>query len=289
MTIRFNQPYSVFRKIADYFVFSSLYIALCAVLMTWQTCQLLLGSAPPVRLLGFVFFSTICSYNFHWYLTPRASAPSRRVHWTHHHKALHFVLYLTGLVGAGVYFFYLLHWFWAICFAIFLTFLYSAPKLQHPLFRQLRDIAIGKTIFLTFVWVYVTTVLPVIVADVHWNLSFILFTAGRFFLIYAICIVFDYRDREDDKMQGIRSMITLLDEKGIDRLFWGSLILFFASNFALSGYHYPAFYIFLLVVPGLILAGIFHQAKRNFSDDLYYVVLDGLMAFSGLLMLIFRI
>ncbi|HXB94387.1 MAG TPA: UbiA family prenyltransferase [Puia sp.] len=277
------------RKIADYFVFSSLYIALCAVLMTWQTSQLLLGTPPSVRLLGFVFFSTICSYNFHWYLTPRSSAPSRRIFWTHHHKALHFILYLTGLVGAGVYLLYLLHWFAAICFAVFLTFLYSAPKLRHPLFKRLREIAVGKTLFLTFVWVYVTTVLPIIVAGVPWNLSFILFTASRFFLIYAICIVFDYRDREDDKLQGIRSMITVLDEKGIDRLFWISLILFFASNLTLSGYHYPAFYIFLLLVPGLILAGIYRQAKRNFSDDLYYIVLDGLMAFSGLLMLIFRI
>jgi hypothetical protein len=84
-------------------------------------------------------------------------------------------------------------------------------------------------------------------------------------------------------------MITLLNEKGIDRLFWISLILFFGSNFALSAFHYPAFYIFVLIIPGLILAGIYRRAKRNFSDDLYYVVLDGLMAFSGLLMLIFKI
>ncbi|HVS96150.1 MAG TPA: UbiA family prenyltransferase [Puia sp.] len=277
------------RKVADYFVFTSLYIAVCAVLMTWQTSQLLLGAPPSVRLLGFVFFATICSYNFHWYLTPRSSAPSRRVHWTHHHRALHFVLYLTGLVGAAVYFFYLLHWFFAICFAGVLTFLYSAPKVPHPLFKRLREIAVGKTLFLTFVWVYVTTVLPIIMADVRWNGSFVLFTAARFFLIYAICILFDYRDREDDKMQGIRSMITILNEKGIGRLFWFSLLLFFVCNILLSAWRFPAFYIFLLIVPGFILAALYRRAKRDFSDDLYYIVLDGLMAFSALLMLIFRI
>jgi hypothetical protein len=84
-------------------------------------------------------------------------------------------------------------------------------------------------------------------------------------------------------------MITILNEKGINRLFWISLGLFFLSSFALSGYHYPAFYIFLLIIPGLILAGVYRKAKLNFSDDMYYIVLDGLMAFSGLLMLIFRI
>jgi 4-hydroxybenzoate polyprenyltransferase len=257
--------------------------------MVYQTSHLLLGSPPSGRLLGFVFFSTICSYNFHWYLTPRSASPSRRVLWTHHHKVLHFVLYLAGIVGSAVYFFYLLNYLPALCLAGFLTFLYSAPKLPQPIFRHLQKIAVGKTLFLTFVWVYVTAVLPVLVAGAPWSFSFLLFIAGRFFLIYAICIVFDYRDREDDKAAGIRSLITLMNEKKIDLLFSVSIILFFLSNIFLSCYHYPAFYIMLLLVPGAIVAALYQQAKHNFSDYLYYVVLDGLMMFSGLLMLIFRI
>jgi 4-hydroxybenzoate polyprenyltransferase len=279
----------VFRKIVDYFVFSSLYIALCAVLMTWQTGELLLGSVPPLRLLGFVFFATVCSYNFHWYLTPRSAGPSYRVNWTLHHKALHFVLYLTGAVGSIVYFFYLKHWFFAISLAAFFTFLYSAPKLPQPIFRRLANVAVGKTLFLTIVWVYVTAVLPIIVADAVWTPPFFLFVAGRFFLIYAICIIFDYRDREDDKRHGIKSLITFLDEKGIDRLFMISMTLFFLCHFALAFYHFPAFDILLLVIPGLITAGLYRESKRNSSDYLYYIVFDGLMMFSALLMLIFRI
>jgi 4-hydroxybenzoate polyprenyltransferase len=135
----------------------------------------------------------------------------------------------------------------------------------------------------------VTTVLPIIISGVPWNFSFVLFALGRLFFVYGICILFDYRDREDDRVQGIRSLITILGEKGIDRLFWISLVLFFLSSCALSFYHYPAFYIFLLVIPGLVLGLVYGPAKRNFSDDLYYIVLDGLLMFSGLLMLIFRI
>lgn len=280
---------SVLRKIADYFVYSSLYIAIGAIIMIWQTSRLLLGSSPSGRLLGFVFFSTICSYNFHWYLTPRSAEPSHRVLWTHHHKTMHFILYLTGLVGAGVYFFYLLPWVPALCFAALLTFLYSAPKLPWPIFRQLRHIAIGKTIFLAFVWVYVTTVLPLIVQGAHWQPSFFLFVASRFFFIYALCIIFDYRDRTDDRTQGIKSLITVLSEKGVDRIFWISLVLFFLTSFALSVYHFPAFYVFLLVIPGIILAALYRETKRNTSDDLYYIVLDGLVMFSSVLMLIFKI
>jgi 4-hydroxybenzoate polyprenyltransferase len=239
--------------------------------------------------LGFVFFSTICSYNFHWYLTPRSASPSRRVLWTQRHKALHFVLYLTGAVGAAVYFFYLKPFIPALCFAALLTFLYSAPKLPQRIFHQLRRIAIGKTFFLAAVWVYVTTVLPVIVAQAPWSGSFFLFTAGRLFMIYAVCLVFDYRDRGDDKAQGIRSLVTILNEKGIDRLFIGSMTGFFCCNIALFRYHYPAFYILLLLIPGALLVALYRETKRNFSDDLYYTVLDGLVMFSSLLMLIFRI
>jgi 4-hydroxybenzoate polyprenyltransferase len=279
----------MFRKIVDFFVFSSLYIALCAVVMVWQTSKLLLGTEPSGRLIGFVFFSTICSYNFHWWLTPKSASPSRRVHWSNRHKILHFILYLVGLVGAGVYFLYLLHYLPALLFGVLLTFLYSAPKLPQRIFSQLQKIAVGKTLFLTFVWVYVTSVLPVIVADAPWRMSFVLFAAGRLFLIYAICILFDYRDREDDRSQGIKSLITMLDERGIDLLFTVSIALFFVVSICLYFFHYNAFYIFLLLIPGIITAALYREAKRNFSDDLYYIVLDGLMMFSGVLMLIFRI
>lgn len=257
--------------------------------MIWQTSHLLLGTAPSGRLVGFVFFSTICSYNFHWYLTPSSISPSRRVAWTQRHKILHFILYLAGGIGAAIYFFSLLPHMLALCFGAFVTFLYSAPKLPQPVFRHLRKIAVGKTIFLSFVWMYVTSVLPILVAGAQWNVGTLLFAASRFFLIYAICILFDYRDREDDKAEGIRSLITLLNEKGIDRLFASALILFTISTVGLYGCRFPVFYILLLLIPGIIVAALYKRAKRDFSDYLYYFVLDGLMMFSGLLMLVFRI
>lgn len=280
------------RKIVDYIVFSSLYVAICSVVMIWQTSRLLTDTLPSIRLLGFVFFATICSYNFHWFLTPRTAGPSRRVLWTQHHKALHFVLYLTGAVGAIVYFFYLTHYILAIGLAGLLTFLYSAPKLPYRYFHRLRSIAIGKTFFLSFVWVYVTAVLPVIMAwpaRTAWPGSFCWYILGRFFLIYACCLIFDFRDREDDRAEGIVSMVTKLNEKNIDWLFIISMVCFTVSTFALYFYQYPILYIFLLLVPGIILAFLYPVTKRNYSDYLYYVVLDGIVMLSGLLMLVCRI
>jgi len=177
----------------------------------------------------------------------------------------------------------------ALAFGAFITFLYSAPKLPLPFFKDLKKIAIGKTIFLAFVWMYVTTILPIFLAGKTWQTEYSLFAASRFFLIYAICILFDYRDREDDKHDGIRSMITYFNENGINILFSASLIIFFAVTIALYPYNYPAYTILILLIPGIITAGLYGYAKKNYSDYLYYFVLDGLMMFSGLLMLILKI
>lgn len=169
------------------------------------------------------------------------------------------------------------------------TFLYSAPKLPNHYLQQLRKLAFGKTIFLAAVWTYVTTALPFLIQAEPWNTAHTLFTISRYFAVYMICILFDYRDRTDDKNAGIRSLITFMDPAGIRRLFLFSFLIFILTTLGLYGQGIPAETLFLLIVPGFIVAGLYRRATRNFSDMLYYFVLDGLMAFSAGLTLFNRI
>jgi 4-hydroxybenzoate polyprenyltransferase len=254
-----------------------------------QTCYLLLQRPADKNLLAFAFSATICSYSFHWYLTSQSLVESPRIEWLKKHRIFHLIFFFIGLIGCIVFFFYLLpHWYWlAVC--AFITFLYSAPKIPHPLFRALRKVAIGKTIFLTLVWTYVTSILPIIIAGASFTIPVILFVVSRFFFIYAICIMFDFRDRADDKAAGIRSMVTWFSEKGVDRLFFLSLLIFAVCTILLFNYDISILNIALLLIPGIITATIYNYAKKNFSDYLYYFILDGLMMFSALLILIFRI
>jgi 4-hydroxybenzoate polyprenyltransferase len=277
-----DQTRTVWRRAFDFFVFSSLYIALCAMLMVYQTYHLFHLKNEMNDMLLFVFFSTICSYNFHWYLTPAAATEMIRVDWTQHHKKLHLFLYVVGLVGAGWLALRLIsHWFW-LSGAVILTFLYSAPKIPYKPFTSLRQVAVGKTIFLSFVWMYVTSFLPLIFAEQAFNIYYLLFCISRFFLIYSICIIFDYRDRENDRKDGIRSMITMLDERGINILFYFSLLIFAITTLALIYFPFAPEVVFLLLSPGIIVLALYKKAKTNFSDYLYYFVLDGLMMFSAL-------
>jgi len=257
--------------------------------MVYQTYLVLQHGLPPHSVTSFVFFATMCSYNFHWYLTPDSIGFSRRIQWAKEHKGWHLVLYFIGLTGTAICFFPIrAHWI-AIGFIACITFLYSAPKLPQNFFRSMKKVAIGKTIFLATVWTHVTTLLPVFITGETLKPSIIVFALSRFGLVYAICILFDYRDREDDKKDGVRSMITYFNERGINLLFWSSLMLFFFATFAMHAFGLSSATILVILIPGLIVAGLFGYAKRNFSDYLYYFVLDGLMMLSGLLMLIGRI
>lgn len=266
----------------NFFLFTSLFIAGCALLMVHQTNQLLQLHYDYTDYLLFVFFSTLCSYNFHWFLSQDIESETIRVRWTKAHKTLHLVLTAIGLAGAAWYFFQLtLHWMW-LAGAVLLTFLYSAPKISIGPFRHLKKIAVGKTLFLAFVWTYVTTFLPLAFDEQHWNPQAFLFGGSRFFLIYAICILFDYRDRDFDRKEGIRSMITYLSETGIHILFFASLLLFGLCTGLLYYHGFSLPTILLLLIPGLILIPLYPVARKNFSDYLYYFVLDGLMMLSAL-------
>jgi len=254
-----------------------------------QTYDLLLHSPPDKYLLGFVFSATICSYSFHWYLTSESLVASPRIDWLKKNRNFHLVFFIIGLIGSAVFFFYLLpHWHWLLVSAV-ITFLYSAPKIPHPYFRALRKVAIGKTIFLALVWMYVTTILPVIIAGAPFTIPILLFVVSRFLFIYAICIMFDFRDRADDQAAGIRSMVTWFTEKGVNRLFFSALLLFAICTAFLAYYGFSTTTIVLLLVPSIIAAVVYEYSKTNFSDYLYYLILDGLMMFSALLMLVFRI
>lgn len=255
--------------------------------MVYQTC--ILFSIPfSFELAGFVFSGSVCSYNFHWYLTPPAvEQPSPKEVWNISNRKIHLLLFFAGLTGSAVFSILLIeHWLWLGVTAL-VTFLYSAPKINHPVFLHLKKVAIGKTIFLAFAWMHVTSMLPLLMQTEVLNESYILFSINRFYFIYAICILFDYRDVEEDKAAGIRSLITYLDEKGVNILFWGSIAAAVITNLMLIQY-LPGAAIISLLIPTILLSLLYDPSKKNFSDYLYYFILDGLMMLSTPLLLLFK-
>jgi 4-hydroxybenzoate polyprenyltransferase len=255
--------------------------------MAWSTFGLFL---LPVNydLLWFIVSGTLCSYNFHWFLTPGFLSGKNKATWSYRHRYIHFALFILSLAGSAWFGWKLIDkWYWLLMTA-FVTFLYSAPKIPWKPFRFLKKIALGKTVFLALAWTHIPFILPILFSVRDWSVQEYLFVFNRFYLIYPICILFDYRDRETDKKEGIRSLVTMLPEEGIDRLFFASMFVFFASGLFFHATGFTWIDMLLLFLPGIILLLIYRIAKKQSSDYYYYFLLDGLMMLSGLLWLIFN-
>lgn len=255
--------------------------------MVYQTAYLFDMSLLP-SFYGFIFFGTLCSYNFHWLFTPRQLPPdaSPKLIWHVRHRKWHGIIALASLAGA---FYFVLplyqHWEWLLATAVF-TFLYSAPKIPFDPFTRLRRIAYGKTIFLALAWMHITTQLPLLVVDTDWQMPHYLFALHRFALIYVICILFDLRDRDKDRLEGIKSMITQMDKQQVGIIYFGMLLFLFIVTCWLVLY-FSMGTVLALLLPGALLLFFYHWFTHQVSDYVFYFVLDGLMVFSLPLMLLF--
>lgn len=265
--------------VVEAFLFTSFFLAVCAVGMVWQTLYLFHLPINP-SLLGFTACGTLCSYNFHWYFTPAAFGGSRKTEWSVRNKSLHAVLFLLALCGALCFIWQLRqHWGWLLLTA-WITFLYSAPKIPHSWAVHLQRIAVGKTIFLAFAWAHVTALLPLLLLDASEPDTAVFFVLNRFLLIYAICILFDYRDRESDRKEGIRSLLTQLEHQGVLILFRGIMLAFALSCGLLWWLQLPLGQVAALAIPGLLVALLQPYSMRHSGDYHFYLVLDGMMALS---------
>ncbi|HVG15395.1 MAG TPA: hypothetical protein VM935_10560, partial [Chitinophagaceae bacterium] len=156
------------RRVFDFILFTSIFIALCAVGMIWQTYELF--NVPlHFNYFTFVFFGCLCSYNFHWYLTPQLYSDSYKTRWSVLNKKAHLFLFAMGLIMSAWYATKLLnYWNWLLL-TDFVSFLYSAPKIPISIFKGLKKIAIGKTIFLSLVWTHSTVILPLVISSSTWQ------------------------------------------------------------------------------------------------------------------------
>ncbi len=272
------------KQLFQFFIYSNLFISCCATFMAWEAGYLFLDNQHNLYFLLFVFSATLCSYSFHWWLTPLLpDAAGERATWTMKNKQAYPALLGISSIAAIVTAMFLFnHWHW-LFIAAFITFLYSAPKIPFPLFASLKKIAIGKTIFLAMVWTFVTAGLPLLINNSNWNAPFIYFFIGRFFVIYAICIIFDYRDKDYDKSTGIRSLITWLSTGKIRKLFFITILFHLLATVMLFCYAFPIYVPVLLLLPAIFTASLYSFATRHFSDRLYYFILDGLMALPAFL------
>lgn len=259
----------------------SLFIAFCAVAMAFQTNLLTKGSGG-VFLYGFLFFSTLCSYNFYWLLCRYTfnRIQSLPVFLT---KELPEIagLILSGTVLLICYFYSGLKPVLVLP-AMGLTILYSMPLLPFRFLHFTRKAGILKTTVLAAAWTYVTAFLPYqkAIGDLD-SLEWFILTR-RFLFMLMLCIIFDSRDMAVDKIRGLRSLATDLSPKTLRILIWLIFILLFGSNFLFRYFGLTLAETIALQISTIALLVAYYYSTRKQGYLFYYFFVDGLMLFSAL-------
>ncbi|NNC83811.1 MAG: hypothetical protein HKN79_09545, partial [Flavobacteriales bacterium] len=178
-------------------IYSNLFIALCAAILTLGTYGII-DHPPDVFLVLHVFGVTLMAYNVQRLARlEKFSNRTDQIRWYLRNKWMLYTSLLIGLLLAGITLFFLpiriLLYFSPL--AVVSVF-YSIPFNKG---RTIRAIPGIKIFLITGVWTGVTLALPLVMAGQSIGEREILLMIQRFFFILAITIPFDMRDLKYDE------------------------------------------------------------------------------------------
>ncbi len=272
-------------QIADYLIFGNIFIAVCAILMSYYTF-VVFNSSLNYTLFGFIFFATISSYSFHSYLPTSEKEYSDKVSWVLRHKNYLLISLIAGAITSTIFLYFLRQDFKLILTLIVFTVLYSSPKIKFENFTFFKRFGTAKTLYLAAIWTLVTVSLPLTMITSFNSNAGILFFLNRFFLIYTVCILFDLKDKDYDIQRGIKSIVTILNEKKIHNILITCIILFFITSAAFYIFNSSIIIIASLIIPGIVLFFLLKRSKETKSDYWFSFALDGIMMLSSVFYLI---
>jgi 4-hydroxybenzoate polyprenyltransferase len=269
----------------DFFLFSNLFMSLCAVAQALVTFHLI-GSKPIPAVTGLLFTSTLGIYNFSILLTkpdkPEAS-PYRRVRWFFSHNRLMVTFTIVSLLSLIPLFFLLsMEARILLVFLSILSFCYSIPLFtigEHKF--GLRNIPGLKPILITLVWTLSCVLLPILeaenqhLADVSMRDTMILI-AKRFLLIGALTVPFDIRDLFQDRQSGLKTIPVAWGEKNAylfcQVLLAGYIVLLFL--FRNNGFSID---FFALTTTAILMGWLIFRSKWEKDEYYYFFYLDGVL------------
>lgn len=258
----------------------SIFISICAAALCYQTFQLL---HIPFNyfIYGLIFFATLCSYNFYWLISKyhfNTGNDPRDFLLKHFSNVFIFLVAASGLV---VCLYFLPATAPVVLIAVFLTLLYSIPLWPVKKLAFTRKAGFLKTVLLAFTWAYVTVMIPVQQAFSISSLSIGLLFTARFLFMLMLCIIFDSRDINVDKIHSLSSLATDVSRKTLQVIMAIVFVLYLVTGFLLRYYFNNNAQIIAFFITGLLTLFVYRLSLRQQGYFFYYFLVDGLMLFSS--------
>jgi len=224
----------IFRHIFDFYINSSIHVALSVYALTWITL-LEFGISYDESVLYFNFFGTITGYNFVKYFGLARFHHRSLANWLRVIQVFSFICFAL----LCYYAFQLETKTWLYILALgAITFFYAVPFLPRNVFvdsnQNLRQISGFKIYVIGLVWSAVTVLLPIIDNELPITTDVIITVLQRFVLVLILMIPFEIRDLRYDslKLSTIPQRIGIKRTKliGVIMLFVFFLIEFFKDG-----------------------------------------------------------
>jgi hypothetical protein len=185
------------KRVLDFFVYSNVLISIVATYIYWGTCNTFHLTFDR-DILIFILCATGASYNLHWYFTNDKNGD--RNLWNRTNKKIIGTLFIIYVLISGLLLLRHISWIPFMLPTICLTLIYSAPKFPIKFLHRLQGKALAKTFYLSFVWTFTTCLLPFLISDSALNYESIFYIITQFVFFYIICLLFDYKDRHEEKI-----------------------------------------------------------------------------------------
>lgn len=286
------------------FVYSNLFIAVCAVIMTYESFLLLHLPASMNWYLLLIFLCTLFVYNLHYYIKTKKPKTDDRLIWCRENIELVKLLLILSfifIIGGLIFHFeaiFIYHQGFnvknllIILIIPILTFGYSLPILPGKR-KSLREIGWLKLILLSFTWTVTTVVLPVMMLPEksdfytqHFHLP-ILF-ANRFVFVAAICFLFNINDLLEDSKDEINTLASIWGQKkslqfGTWSMFLINIVL---ACILIVGFELKHWLLYSFIfIPVFLLLYLFVNFKKSNSRAHFVLKHDGLMMLKSLLLI----
>ncbi len=267
-------------KLLHFIVSHSIFIATCAVALCFQTA-IMLRINLSFYLYAFIFFSTVCSYNFYWLVSGYSFASQSLYLFLkrHYTNAIVFIFATAGLLFSILKIPELLP---VICAGLLLTLLYAVPLLPFKFFNFTRKAGLLKTFLLAFTWAFVTVYIPYRQAQTSNAVALVMLFNNRLIFMLMLCIIFDARDTNIDKIRGLQSLTTILKPTTVKYLMVALFVVYILNGIIFRVYYNQPVQIIPLLATAAATAVVYFFSQKKQNYFFYYFLVDGLMLFSAI-------
>jgi 4-hydroxybenzoate polyprenyltransferase len=165
---------------------------------------------------------------------------------------------------------------------LLLTLLYTVPLLPFKIFRTARKAGLVKTILLAFTWAFVTVYIPYKQMPTAALNTIAMLFSNRLLFMLMLCIIFDARDTNVDKIRGLQSLTTLLKPATVTNIMLAIFLVYTFNSIMFRDYYNAPRQIIALLVTGVVTAIVYLRSLKKQDYFFYYFLVDGLMLFSAI-------